>query len=255
MIPRPAQYLIRFDDFCPTMSRSRWDRFTPLIAEFGIRPILAVVPDNKDFDLMIEAPDREFWDRMIRLESAGATIAMHGYQHLCASRGKNLLGLHRETEFAGAAEEQQLEWMNAGLRILHGHGLNPKLWVAPRHGFDEVTLRVLRKAGILFISDGYARAPFVRCGVTWIPQQLWSPARKSRGLWTICIHSNTAPESTITRLREFLQENAEQVTSFDRVATEFELREMGWCERAYEASSLMRIRASKRLKQFVRPAW
>src|SRR6266568_4206947 len=173
MIPKPTQYLLRFDDICPTMSHSGWDRFRPMIEEFSIRPILAVVPDNRDPDLMVSPRDSKFWNRMRSMEAAGATIAVHGYQHLCKSRGKSLLGLHRETEFAGVCKEQQREWVRAGLRILRGQGLNPRLWVAPRHGFDENTLHALREEGIEFISDGLARRPLSRGGVTWIPQQLW----------------------------------------------------------------------------------
>lgn len=56
MIPKPAQYLLRFDDLCPTVSRARWERFLPLIEEFGIRPILAVIPDNLDHSLELSPP-------------------------------------------------------------------------------------------------------------------------------------------------------------------------------------------------------
>jgi uncharacterized circularly permuted ATP-grasp superfamily protein len=31
-----------------------------------------------------------------------------------------------------------------------------------------------------------------RHGITWIPQQLWRPVVKSRGLWPICIHPYAA---------------------------------------------------------------
>ena len=75
MIRKLARYLIRFDDLCPTMSRAGWDRFELVIQEFNIRPILAVVPENQDPDLMLDAPDPEFWERMRKLEAAGATIA------------------------------------------------------------------------------------------------------------------------------------------------------------------------------------
>ena len=36
MIPSPAQYLLRFDDLCPTVFRPRWQRFLPLIEEFEL---------------------------------------------------------------------------------------------------------------------------------------------------------------------------------------------------------------------------
>ena len=175
MIPRPAQYLLRFDDLCPTMSRSGWDRFPPLFEEYGIRPILAVVPDNKDCELIRSPHDTEFWCRMRSLESTGATIALHGYQHRCESRGKSILGLHRRTEFAGIAEDVQRQWIRSGLEILRRHELNPMLWVAPRHGFDAATLSALHTEGIDVISDGLARTVGTRGGVRCIPQQLWSP--------------------------------------------------------------------------------
>ncbi len=59
MIPRPAQYLLRFDDLCPTMAASRWAPFERLIGEFGIQPILAVVPENQDPELAIDEPAAE----------------------------------------------------------------------------------------------------------------------------------------------------------------------------------------------------
>ncbi len=125
MIPKPAQYLLRFDDLCPTMDRHRWQRFLPLIEEFGIKPILAVVPDNRDPALAVVEPDPEFWGEMRRMQACGATIGLHGYRHLPASKGSGLLPLHRMTEFAGVAAETQREWIHAGLEILRGRGLNP----------------------------------------------------------------------------------------------------------------------------------
>src|SRR5208337_5477386 len=107
MKPKPAQYILRCDDLCPTVSRQRWQRFELLIEEFGIQPILAVVPDNRDPELHISPPDPEFWKRMRALELGGASIALHGYRHLSRSRGRSMLALHRTTEFAGVPEETQ----------------------------------------------------------------------------------------------------------------------------------------------------
>ncbi len=156
-----------------------------------------MVPDNQDHDLQLSPPDPEFWDRMRALEAGGATIALHGFQHLCKSKGRSLVPLHRHSEFAGVDEETQRQWIHAGLEILRGHGLNPRIWVAPRHGFDASTLRALSQEGIKLLSDGFARVPFTRGGLTWIPQQLWEPVVKPAGLWTICVHSNTARGSQV----------------------------------------------------------
>ena len=252
MVPRPAQYLLRFDDLCPTVSYRRWQRFQSLIEEFGIRPILAVVPENRDYKLQFSPVDTEFWERMRALEAAGATIALHGYRHLCHSWGKSLLQLHRRTEFAGVNEDTQQHWIHTGMEILRGHGLNPRIWVAPRHGFDASTLRALRKEGIGVLSDGFARIPFTRGGLTWIPQQLWAPVEKSEGLWTICVHANTARTSLIEQLHAFLRRHAGQFTSVDRVLAEFQPARLGGMERVYETYALWRAQASHATKRLLR---
>lgn len=216
-----AQYLLRFDDLCPTFSRKRWERFRPLIEEMGIRPILGVVPDNRDPDLMVAEPATDFWPRMRVLEGAGATIGLHGWQHLCRSMGRSLVGLPCQTEFAGVEEEIQLGWIENGLSTLRNEGLNPTVWVAPRHGTDDATLRALRCAGIDYVSDGLARVPFVRNGVSWIPQQLWGPEEHWSGLWTICIHSNVASDEEVDQLSQFVKTHGSQFTCFERVVEEY----------------------------------
>jgi len=244
VIAKPAQYLLRFDDLCPTVSERRWERIQPLIEEFGVRPILAVIPDNRDYTLQISPPDPQFWSRIRALEARGAAVGLHGYQHLCNSRDGSLLPLHRHTEFANVDPVTQREWIRAGLQILRGQGLTPKLWVAPRHGFDWNTLEALRAEGITVLSDGFARLPVRRGGITWIPQQLWSPVQKSRGLWTICIHANTARGVEIDRLHEFLRTHAGQFTSVERVLAEFDAAGPARAELTYERLALWRAQFS-----------
>lgn len=101
MIPTAVRYLLRIDDLCPGVSHERWREFRALIEEFRLQPILAVVPDNHDPALQFSKPDSSFWSQIRILESAGATIGLHGFRHLCLSRGRSLLGLHRTSEFAG----------------------------------------------------------------------------------------------------------------------------------------------------------
>lgn len=212
-----AQYLLRIDDLCPTVSAEGWARLRALIEEFSLKPILAVVPDNQDPELRVSAPDAGFWEEMRSLEAKGAAVGLHGYRHVCASRGRSLVDLHRTSEFAGAPSETQRTWIGEGLRILRGHGLNPKVWVAPRHGFDAATIDALLEHGMKVLSDGFAQRSFLRRGIIWIPQQHWAAVEKRRGLWTICIHPNTAGEREMAALRRFLTTHAREFTSVDRV--------------------------------------
>jgi predicted deacetylase len=234
-IPAPAQYLLRVDDLCPTMHAGHWEHLRDMILESGIHPVLSVIPDNRDPDLSVSAPDPHFWQQMRAMEAAGATIALHGYRHLCAQHGRSLVPLHRFSEFGGVAFEQQVQWIEAGLAILGNHGLKPRLWVAPRHGFDRATLRALRQAGLAYLSDGFTRVPVRRSGVLWIPQQLWRPAEKATGLWTICIHPNTMTATDAAELQAFLRSQAVRFTSFERVIETFAEGVFPLWERAQDA--------------------
>jgi hypothetical protein len=86
--------------------------------------------------------------------------------------------------------------------------------------------------------------------VTWIPQQLWEPMEKPHGLWTICVHPNTAEDSLVDRLRAFLRDHAAQFTSVERVLSEWRPARLGAVERLYATLALWRVhgrQARKRL--------
>jgi predicted deacetylase len=252
MIPAPARYLLRLDDLCPTMHRARWQSFRALIDEFRLKPILAVIPDNRDSTLDLSPPDPIFWNQLRALEAAGAAIALHGFCHLCRSNGRSLLGLHQLSEFAGISADTQRAWIADGLNILRDHGLNPRIFVAPRHGFDINTLCALRAEGMTLLSDGFSRIPFLRGGVTWIPQQLWGPVNKPDGLWTICIHPNTAADEEIEHLRAFLRVNADLFISVDCLLAEFPPTTLNLNERIYSCVALWRVKASRARRRLLR---
>ena len=241
-LPRPAQYLLRIDDLCPTVHRASWEGLQAIVREFAIQPILAVVPENRDPDLFQSPEDPALWAELRALQSNGAAIGLHGLHHLCASRRESLVPLHRMTEFAGLPLEEQRSRLRAGLEILRGKGLEPQLWVAPRHGFDWKTIAALRAEGIEWLSDGMARVPFERGGVRWIPQQLWRPVSKDAGLWTICLHPGAALMEQLEEIRAFVERHRGQFTSFARVRSEFSGARFDAGELLYEAAAMWRLR-------------
>lgn len=251
MISRPAQYLLRFDDFCPTMDRARWQRFDRWIEELGVRPLLGVVPDNRDPDLERAQVDPEFWAWMRQLEARGAAIGLHGLTHVCRSRSGGLLPLHPVTEFAGVAEDRQRAWIRLGLEKLRAEGLTPRLFIAPRHGFDRATLRALRAEGLPALSDGFAERAFLRGGVIWIPQQIWAPAEKPCGLWTFCVHANTASDAFVAEMEGFVRAHLGQMMSVEQVLVE-EATRLGPLEYAQAEARLLRVLASKGWKRLRR---
>ena len=202
-----ARYLLRLDDACPTMVRTRWQRLETLFDELGIRPIVAVVPDNRDPYLDQAAPDDAFWTRTQGWQAKGWTIALHGYQHVLRPvRAREYLPLYGRSEFAGLSLGEQTEKIRRGWELLKANGLTPTMWVAPAHSFDRTTLKAVEaETPIRTVSDGVARDQYFADGFHWLPQQLWSLAPKRAGLWTVCLHPNTMNDAAFDELEQQLR--------------------------------------------------
>jgi hypothetical protein len=207
MDSRLASYLIRLDDACPTMDKAKWQRIEDIFDDHGVRPIVAVVPDNEDGELQPCPPDPEFWERARTWQQKGWAIGLHGYKHsLRAYRGRQYLPMHRRSEFAGFSLDEQRAKIRAGWARLRSHDLTPTVWVAPAHSFDHNTLKAVHlETPLRTVSDGIAVDQFDRDGFRWIPQQLWSFVPKSRGLWTVCLHPNTMDDAAFVELDRLLR--------------------------------------------------
>ena len=235
-----AQYLLRVDDLTPGITAEAWPALLSLIERHRLQPILAIVPDSRDPLIGIDRPNPVFWSQMRSLQSAGASIALHGFRHLCLAHGRSLVPLHRTSEFCGLSQQQQQDWIRQGIRILRTQELKPTVWVAPRHGIDRATLRALRQHGITTISDGFARQPYRAYGCVWIPQQLWEPVLQPFGLWTICLHPGSITSDLLHRLDSFFTERNEQFTSVDRVLRQSRIKTKSIADRLFMLRFLAR---------------
>lgn len=166
------QYLIRLDDACPTMDRERWGRMERLLDQYGVKPMVGIVPDCKDENLMRNETDPHFWEKALAWQQKGWTIAMHGYDH-CYISDMGMDGFNPmwpRSEFAGVSLEEQKRKVRMGV-IIGSHGLKPKYFFAPSHTFDENTLTALREeSSIRMISDTIALKPYRRGDFTFYPQ-------------------------------------------------------------------------------------
>jgi putative peptidoglycan lipid II flippase len=228
-----AKYLLRIDDLCPTMNSENWHRVERVLTENGIRPLIAIVPDNRDPALIVDTEDSSFWHRMVAAQEAGWEIAQHGYQHVTSVRGRSLTRLHTTSEFAGLAESEQYARIAKGRDILRSRGLEPTSWVAPRHGLDHITVRVLRELGFNCNSDGFALWPFERDGTFWIPQQLWAGASKRFGVWTICLHINHWTAADFQRFETFIRRHADDFLSASELRRTYGSRRESSLDRAF----------------------
>ncbi len=210
-----ARYLLRFDDICPTMNWTTWNRLEPVLVQYRLKPILAVVPDNRDPKLQIDPPREEFWQWLREKQHLGWTIGMHGYQHIYSTRDPGLLGINHRSEFAGLSVEVQRNKVRNALAIFEQHGIRPQLFVAPAHSFDQTTLAVLREFGINTISDGFFLRAQLWLDIVWVPQQMWQLRKMPFGLWTVCYHHNRMREPDIARFRRDIERFHSSVISLD----------------------------------------
>ena len=212
-----ATYLVRFDDICPTMDWESWDKVEKVLISEGIRPILAVVPDNRDENLIFGKENEHFWLKVRTWKKMGWSIAIHGYQHLYQTNDSGLLGLNKYSEFSGLSYEQQSKKLQKALKIFESHDVKPNLWVAPAHSFDKVTVRVLSDLGIEVISDGFFKRPVKYMNMIWIPQQLWKFRHFRSGIWTVCYHVNGMKKEELERICSDLNQYNESIISLDYV--------------------------------------
>ncbi len=205
----PGRYIIRLDDACPVLLRKSWARVESLLDKYNIKPVVAVIPDNKDPKMVLDSPDKEFWDKVRVWVEKGWHIAMHGYDHLYITRCSGIVPMNCQSEFAGVTADLQREKIRSAINIFKREGLEPKIWVAPSHTFDKNTLRILlEETDIRIISDGVSYYPYNKYGFFWIPQQLWAGVVKEFGVWTICLHPNTMDEHNFDSLEQFIKENS-----------------------------------------------
>ena len=217
-----ARYLLRFDDLCPTMNWPVWDQIEAVLEQENIQPILAVVPDNQDEVLRFGAAEPRFWDRVRAWQTRGWTVAMHGWQHRFVSEHAGLLGVNKFSEFAGIARDQQQAKLSAGRAVFERERLAARMFVAPAHSFDEVTLELLSSLGFRYVSDGFFPFPHVdRFGLLWIPQQLWAFRRRPLGVWTICFHINAWSTRELSQFRANVRAYRDAICDVETVVGEF----------------------------------
>ena len=74
--------LLRFDDIAENMNWHLMDKFEELFDKYNIKPLMGVIPNNKDVDLKSFPKRENFWQIVKNWQSKGWEISMHGYNHL-----------------------------------------------------------------------------------------------------------------------------------------------------------------------------
>lgn len=244
--PPAPQYVLRFDDICPTMNWTIWDRVEEILRDNGIRPMLAVVPQNADPKLQVADPNPEFWDRARGWQHLGWDLMLHGFDHIYASPDAGLWGYDARSEFAGVAEPEQRRKITEGLQILAAEELSVSGWIGPNDSFDLTTVDLLTAAGVNVISAGFARRPYLdKRGATWVPCQLWDFRLRRSGVWTVCMHINSWSDADVDTFAANIERYRPLISDLSEVTEQHGARRRSLDDVAYAAYRRARARLGR----------
>jgi hypothetical protein len=241
-----ARFLLRFDDVCPTTLSPIWEEIETTLNGLDIRPIVAVIPDNRDPALLLNDPSADFWPRVQRWQRAGWTIGLHGHQHVFRTTDPGIVGLNHYSEFAGIGFSEQVNKISVGCRILTDNGIRPDAWIAPAHSFDENTVLALAAVpgAPRIISDGLGFLPHRDGhGMFWIPQQLWRFRPMPIGVWTVCVHPNLWTSEDVRRFTAEIEKYRRSISDTREIERLFGARHPGFLDAAVATTFKWAIRA------------
>lgn len=210
---------VRLDDITPDMDWERFLKFKKLLDRYQVKPLIGVVPDNKDENLKgsDKGKPEDFWAYLAELKKSGWTIAMHGYQHVYTTKEGGLFPLNDFSEFAGVSYEKQRRMLETGKAILREKGIETDLFMAPAHSYDQNTLRALKDAGFRALTDGFGSCPYQYKGLIFYPIsfRISSTLQKKKGYSTMVVHAATNTEQDLERYEGYFQRKDVQWISYE----------------------------------------
>ena len=198
---------IRMDDITPGMDWAKFLRFKDILDKHGIKPLIGVVPENRDRKLKIDEEHVDFWDYVKSLQQQGWLIAMHGFSHQYTTKNPGIFPIGGKSEFAGISLKRQEDMIREGKRIMEKNGLGTDIFMAPSHSFDKNTLKALKDNGFYALTDGFGIKPFRSNGMVFFPISV-SKAKTLKdsrdGLVTFVYHANGMEDKDFTDLEKLL---------------------------------------------------
>lgn len=214
-----SQSLLRLDDASDFMDVEKWQRMENLLDRYGIKPLVGIIPDNHDSSLVGEYErDPVFWDRVARWKEKGWELALHGCYHKYTTTDGGINPVNKRSEFAGVPLDKQKKMIRHGVEVLKKHDIEPKVFFAPSHTFDENTLIALKEeSDIYVISDTIANDVYFESGFYFIPQQSGRVRKLPFKVCTFCYHPNTMKNADFEELNTFLDSMSERFTAFSEI--------------------------------------
>ena len=212
-------FLIRLDDIAENMNWDMMKQATDLFDKYDIRPVLGVIPNNKDQELLnYPKKNIDFWDQIRKWKDKGWEIGMHGNNHLydksCSK--SDYLGHGGPTEFCDHSFNNQLEKIKDGLNKFQKERISIRTFFAPNHTFDKNTLLALKECGIHEVLDGYGLMPYKENRINFIPQLFYRIIAIPFGIQCFQIHLNYYNQEDFNDFENFIEKNSKKIIIYDQ---------------------------------------
>ena len=209
--------LIRLDDIAENMNWPLMKKCEALFDKYDIKPLLGVVTNNKDPELLSNQNNEAFWDQIRKWKEKKWEISMHGYTHVYdkETNKKDYFNYGGGSEFFGHSYDEQYSRINKSLEIFKKEKIEVRSFFAPNHTYDLNTFAALKNNNILNVIDGYGLMPFKKNKLNFIPQLFYKEIMLPFGIQSTQIHLNYWTEKDYQNFEKFINKNSKKIISFD----------------------------------------
>ena len=207
--------MIRLDDIAENMNWDLMKKSEILFEKYKIKPVLGVIPINKDDELLSYPKKNDFWEQVRSWQKKGWEIAMHGSSHVYDKHTKNrdYFGYGGKSEFFGHTFENQILKIKKGLKIFNEKNIHIDTFFAPNHTYDQNTFNALKESGEdlslnVWSSGGGGPQGHVRVSFNFRNLEHYGNFRQMMGRVSDTydeIYGNNAWDTDIQLLRESLE--------------------------------------------------
>jgi predicted deacetylase len=210
--------LIRLDDIAENMNWDLMKKSELLFEKYQIKPVLGVIPNNKDNDLLSYPKRNDFWEKVREWRNKGWEISMHGSTHVydTNSKNKDYFGYGGGSEFCEHSLEIQMLKLKDGLKKFSDEKIRIRSFFAPNHTYDKNTFAALKNSGINEIIDGYGLMPYTENGIKFIPQLFYKVIALPFGIQATQIHLNYWKQDDFDNFERFIIRNSNKIITYDQ---------------------------------------
>ena len=210
--------LIRLDDIAENMNWDLMEKSELLFEKYEIKPVLGVIPNNKDKELLSHPKADDFWQKLRNWKDKGWEISMHGYTHVYDknTNKKDYFKYGGDSEFCGHSLTTQMSRIESGLKKFRDEKIQIRSFFAPNHTYDNNTFAALKNLGINEIIDGYGLMPYTENQIKFVPQLFYKVFALPFGIQTTQIHLNYWKQKEFDDFERFVDNNYKKIITYNQ---------------------------------------